>query len=172
MSEIGLQVQLFAASETEEAANTFHRDGFVCIRDALTPEQLAFAQQGAQRVIAEQLAAVWQENMNRGYARHSFGDQIHHPEWAMLVDLPTILPVLEALWQSQDFTCMGAGGDYSLPGARSQHLHSDLGESLHDPHGLVTIRDLPAPFIAMTPNPSFHPTCSGLRPPHAGELKR
>jgi hypothetical protein len=24
----------------------------------------------------------------------------------------------------------------------------------------------------MAPNPSFHPTCYGLRPPHAGELKR
>jgi ectoine hydroxylase-related dioxygenase (phytanoyl-CoA dioxygenase family) len=149
MSETGLKVKLFAASETEEAAATLHRDGFVCIRDALTPEQLAFAQQGAQRVIAEQLAAVGQENMNRGYARHSFGDQIHHPEWAMLVDLPTTLPVLEAFWQSQDFTCMGAGGDYSLPGAKIQHLHSDMGENLHDPQGLVTIRDLPAPFIVI-----------------------
>src|SRR5262249_51766054 len=81
MTETGLQVKLFAASETEEAAIVLHRDGFVCIRDALTPEQLAFAQQGAQRVITEQLAAVGLENMNRGYARHSFGDQIHHPEW-------------------------------------------------------------------------------------------
>src|SRR5215831_17913359 len=102
MSESGLQVTLFTAAEAEEAATTFHRDGFVCIRKALTPEQLAFAQQGAQRVIAEQLAAVGRENMNRGYARHSFGDQIHHPEWVMLVDLPTILPVLEAIWQSED----------------------------------------------------------------------
>ncbi len=149
MSETGLRVTFFAASEAEAAAEVFHRDGFVCIRDALTPEQLAFARQGAQRVIAEQLASVGIENMNRGYARHSFGDQVHHPEWAMLVDLPTILPVLEAIWQSQDFTCMGAGGDYSLPGARIQHLHSDMGESLHDPQGLVTTRDLPAPFIVV-----------------------
>lgn len=149
MSEIGLQVKLFSAEEAEAAATVFHRDGFVCIQDALTPEQLTFAQQGAHRVIAEQFAAAGKENMNRGYARHSFGDQLHHPEWAMLVDLPTILPVLEAIWQSQDFTCMGAGGDYSLPGAKIQRLHSDMGEFLHDPQGLVTFHDLPAPFIVV-----------------------
>ena len=73
-----ITVKLYATSEAEDAATVFHRDGFVCIRDALTPEQLAFAQQGARRVIAEQIAAVGPENMNRGYARHSFGDQIHH----------------------------------------------------------------------------------------------
>jgi ectoine hydroxylase-related dioxygenase (phytanoyl-CoA dioxygenase family) len=149
MAESGLQVEMFTATEVEAAATTFHRDGFVCIRDALTPKQLDFAQQGAQRVIAEQLAAVGKEKMNRGYARHSFGDQLHHPEWAMLVDLPTILPVLEAIWQSQDFTCMGAGGDYSLPGAQIQHLHSDMGEFIHDPQGIVTFHDLPAPFIVV-----------------------
>src|SRR5579884_735652 len=149
MSARGLQVTLFAPTEAAAAASVFHRDGFACIRDALTPEQLALAQEGARRVIAEQLAAVGLENMNRGYARHSFGDQIHHPEWAMLVDLPTILPVLEAIWQSQEFTCMGAGGDYSLPGAKIQPLHSDLGEILHDPLGVVTTRDLPAPFIVV-----------------------
>ena len=87
--------------------------------------------------------------MNRGYARHSFGNQLHHPEWAMLVDLRTVLPTLEAVWQSRDFTCMGAGGDYSLPGAKIQRLHSDVGEILHDPLGLVTTRDLPAPFIVV-----------------------
>src|SRR5690242_8160043 len=113
MNPEGLSVTFYSAEQSEEAAAVFHRDGFVCIRDALTLEQLAMAQAGASRVIAEQRDAFGIEKMNRGYARHSFGDQLHHPEWVMLVDLPTILPVLDAIWQSDDFTCMGAGGDYS-----------------------------------------------------------
>jgi len=145
----GLRVELLGPDESETAAAVFHRDGFVCVRNALTPAQLAQAQEGARRVIAEQTAANPIERMNRGYARHSFGDQIHHPEWAMLVDLPTVLPVLEAIWRSEDFTCMGAGGDYALPGAKIQPLHSDIGEILHDPLGLVTIRELPTPFIVV-----------------------
>src|SRR5215470_11985557 len=144
---MGLSAQLYGPDEIEVAATVFHRDGFVCIKEALTPEQLAFARSGAQRVITEQRAAFALEKMNRGFARHSFGDQIHHPEWAMLVDLPTTLPILEAIWNSTDFTCMGAGGDYSLPGARIQPLHSDMGEFFHDPQELVTFHDVSAPFI-------------------------
>jgi len=144
-----LKVRLYAPDEAESAADTFHRDGFVCIRDALKPPQLASAREGARRVIAEQRAAVDEAKMNRGFARHSFGDQIHHPEWAMLVDVPAVLPALEAIWQSEEFTCTGGGGDYCLPGAGIQPLHSDLGEILHDPLNVVSTRDLPAPFIVV-----------------------
>jgi ectoine hydroxylase-related dioxygenase (phytanoyl-CoA dioxygenase family) len=146
---MGLAVRLYRPEEIEAAAAVFHRDGFVCVKEALTPEQLAFAQAGAQRVITEQSVAFGLEKMNRGFARHSFGDQIHHPQWAMLVDLPTTLPIVEAIWNSSDFTCMGAGGDYSLPGAQIQPLHSDMGEFFHDPQGLVTFHDVPAPFIVI-----------------------
>lgn len=146
---MGLAIQLYEPDEVTAAAEVFHRDGFVCVREALTPERLAFAQAGAQRVIAEQRAAFDLEKMNRGFARHSFGDQIHHPEWAMLVDLSTTLPIVEAIWKSPDFTCMGAGGDYSLPGAQIQPLHSDMGEFFHDPQGAVTFHDVPAPFIVI-----------------------
>jgi ectoine hydroxylase-related dioxygenase (phytanoyl-CoA dioxygenase family) len=146
---MALEARLFQPDEVETAASVFHRDGFVCIAEALTPDQLAFAQAGAQRVIAEQRAAFGPEKMNRGFARHSFGDQIHHPEWAMLVDLATTLPIVEAIWNSADFTCMGAGGDYSLPGAQIQRLHSDMGEFFHDPQGTVTFHDVPAPFIVV-----------------------
>jgi len=146
---MGLTVSFYGPDEVEAAAAVFHRDGFVCVTEALTPEQLAFAQAGAQRVIAEQRAAFGLEKMNRGFARHSFGDQIHHPEWAMLVDLPTTLPILRAIWNSTDFTCMGAGGDYSLPGAQIQPLHSDMGEFFHDPQGMVTFHDVAATFIVV-----------------------
>jgi ectoine hydroxylase-related dioxygenase (phytanoyl-CoA dioxygenase family) len=144
-----LEVEFVSPDEAERAAAIFHRDGFVVIRDALTPEQLAFAQTGARRVIAEQMAATPLEQGNRGFARYSFGPQLHHPEWRQLVDLPTILPILERIWNSADFTCMGAGGDYSAPGAEIQPLHSDLGDFLRDPLGQVTVRDLPPPFIVV-----------------------
>src|SRR4028118_2387907 len=113
-----LQVDLLSLSEVEKAAAIFHRDGFVCIKDALTPEQLKFAQAGAQRVIDKQTAETALENANRGFARYSFDNQVEHPEWQMLIDLPTTTPILEAIWNSKDYSFIGAGGDYSIPGAK------------------------------------------------------
>ena len=144
-----LEAEILDPTEVERAAAIFHRDGFVVVRDALTPEQLAFAQAGAWRVIAEQMAATPPEKANRGRARYSFGPQLHHPEWQQLIDLPMVLPILDRIWGSPDYTCMGAGGDYSAPGAEIQPLHSDIGDSLRDPLGQVTVRDLPAPFIVV-----------------------
>ena len=42
-----LQIELLLHTETEKAATIFHRDGFVAIKDALTPDQLKLAQSGA-----------------------------------------------------------------------------------------------------------------------------
>ena len=90
------------------------------------------------------------EKMNRGYARHSFGNQTHHWEWCILIDLPTILPIIDAIWQNNDYTCWGAGGDYSLPGAKIQHLHADISKDFfQDPLNQVTIRDIPTPNIVV-----------------------
>lgn len=144
-----LQVELVAPTAIEKAATIFHRDGFVVIRDALTPAQLKFAQAGARRVIAQQTAAIALEKANRGFARYSLGSQIEHPEWQMLIDLPTTTPILEAIWNSQDYSFIGGGGDYSLPGAKAQPLHSDMGEFLHDPSGQATFHDIPAPFVVV-----------------------
>lgn len=144
-----LEVEVICPGEVERAAAVFHRDGFVVVRDALTPEQLTFAQAGARRVIAEQMAATPPEKANRGFARYSFGPQMHHPEWRQLIDLPTVLPILKRIWNSAEFTCMGAGGDYSAPGAEIQPLHADMGDFLNDPLGQVTVRDLPTPFIVV-----------------------
>ncbi len=80
-----LQVEILSPSETEKAARVFHRDGFVAVKDALTPEQLKFAQNGAHRVIEEQTKATALEEANRRFARYSFGDQIHNPEWTSII---------------------------------------------------------------------------------------
>lgn len=144
-----LQVELVSPTEIEKAATIFHRDGFVVIKDALMPDQLKFAQAGAQRVIDQQTAETALEKANRGFARYSFGSQIEHPEWQMLIDLPTTTPILEAIWNSKDYSFIGGGGDYSLPGAKAQHLHSDMGEFFHDPIGQTTFHDVPAPFVVI-----------------------
>jgi ectoine hydroxylase-related dioxygenase (phytanoyl-CoA dioxygenase family) len=144
-----LDVEFVEPAEVDKAARIFHRDGFVVMRNALTTEQLAYARSGAERVIAQQTAAIPLEDANRGYARYSFGSQLHHPEWAQLIDLQTVLPVLEAIWASGDFHCWGGGGDYSLPGARIQKLHADIVDMLRDPQGRVTVMDLPTPVIVV-----------------------
>lgn len=144
-----LDIDIVPCTEVDRAATIFHRDGFVAVIGALTEEQLAFAQAGARRVIAEQIAASPLEQANRGYARYSFGQQVHHPEWLQLVDLPTVLPILEKIWGSADFLCMGAGGDYSVPGAKIQPLHADIRDFFQDPLGQTTAFDVPAPFIVI-----------------------
>ena len=144
-----LDVELVPANNVSRAAEIFFRDGFVALIGVLTDDQLTYARQGADRVVAEQMTATPLEEANRGYARYSFGSQIHHPEWAQLVELPTILPVLDEIWGTQDYHCSGAGGDYSTPGARIQKLHSDMLDMLNDPTGQVNVFDLPAPFIVV-----------------------
>jgi ectoine hydroxylase-related dioxygenase (phytanoyl-CoA dioxygenase family) len=59
---------------------------------------------------------------------------------------------------------MGAGGDYCLPGAEMQPLHSDLGEVLYDPQNAVTTRNLPAPFVVVNfPMVDFTPENGATR---------
>ena len=144
-----LDIEFLDSSNPEKSAALFHQDGFVAVRDALTPTQLSFAQSGARRVITEQMEKIPLDKANRGFVRYSFGSQIHHPEWAQLVDLSTVLPILEAIWQGSEFICIGSGGDYSVPGAKIQHLHSDIGDVIKDPLQQVNIRDLPPPFIVV-----------------------
>jgi len=144
-----LDIEIVPCTDIDRAVSIFHRDGFVAVSDALTERQLAQAQKGARRVIAEQMASIPLEKANRGFARYSFGQQIQHPEWHMLVDLPTVLPILENIWDSTEFTCSGAGGDYSTPGAKIQHLHADIRDFFQDPLGQVTAFDVPTPFIVI-----------------------
>ncbi len=145
-----LKVDILETDESERAAGMFHRDGFVCIANPLSADEFAMTRLAAERVMAEQEAQFGRDNMNRGYARHSFGNQMRHWAWCMLVDRPTILPFIDAMWGSEDYTCTGAGGDYSLPGAKIQHLHSDRNtEIFNDPLAHVTFRDVPAPMIVV-----------------------
>ncbi|MCE9591800.1 MAG: phytanoyl-CoA dioxygenase family protein [Planctomycetes bacterium] len=144
-----LKVDILEPTDIEKAATVFHRDGFVCVKNTLTAEQLKFAAAGAERVIREQTDADPERKGNRGHHRYSFGYQTQNPEWAMLLDLPTTLPIIEKIWGSPEFFATGAGGDYSLPGAEIQPLHADMGDFINDPWKAVNFQDVPAPFIVI-----------------------
>ncbi len=145
--------------DVERAAELFHRDGFVAVADALEPHQLDRLREAAADVI-EALGAADAEGAVGGGAgglphRYSFGGtsasrhMFHRPEWCDLIDLPTTTPILTAIFGSPDYIVYGAGGDLALPGAiEYQGLHSDnVWTELHDPHGGLTMRDLPVPAV-------------------------
>ncbi len=144
-----LEVELLSPELVERAAELFHRDGFVLLEGALTPEQFADAKRGCDREIKRHMAKLDNEG-HRGFRRYSFKQRMAHvPEWTQLIDLQTILPILTHIWGGDKFVCAGAGGEFSAPGARSQKLHSDLPDVFNDPWRQTTCQDVPAPFVAV-----------------------
>ncbi|MBT3425649.1 MAG: hypothetical protein HOJ61_06945 [Gammaproteobacteria bacterium] len=155
--------------ELERAAKLFYRDGFVCVKEVLTADQLSFLRSGCDRVIKEMLDLDPARTGNRGSHRYSFGGasktggQLHHPEWAMLVDIPIVSEIVSAIFGSADYIVRSGGGDFCLPGAIDyQPLHSDMSDrqvisgrqgkefvfgSFSDPEGRMNYRDLPCPYI-------------------------
>ena len=144
----------------------FHRDGFVVVRDALSAEQLARIRAGCDRVIHEMMTLDKQRRGNRGSHRYSFGGAsltgqlLHRPEWAMLVDLPTVTPILTAIFGAAPITCVTAAAETSACRAppEYQRLHADVGDrrqfgkhrawSFQDHRGHLSLRDLPVPSVA------------------------
>jgi ectoine hydroxylase-related dioxygenase (phytanoyl-CoA dioxygenase family) len=85
---------------------------------------------------------------------------LHRPEWQMLIDLPTVTPILSAIFGSSEYIVRAASGDFCLPGATEyQPLHADIGDfvdsestpfsSFRDPRGDMSIRDLPCPYVCV-----------------------
>lgn len=171
-SHNGIQgLEIVDAEEIERAKKIFYRDGFVVVRNALDNEQLNYMRSGCDREIHQMISLDQDRTGNRGTHRYSFGggsltgSLFHHREWAMLLDLPTVTPILSAIYESSDYIARGCGGDFCLPGASDyQPLHSDMNDrrifrdkqtgaelftlgSFHDPRGILNYRDLPCPFI-------------------------
>lgn len=125
-------------SVAEKAVSILERDGIVLIRNALDAEQIA-SLRGAITHIMEGIDRIDPDRTgSRGPKRHSIGgcsstkSQLHHPEFAAIVDVPAVIAVLTTLWGSLDFACRSAGGDICLAGAlEHQILHSDLGLPLY-----------------------------------------
>jgi len=157
-------VEILDPSEIERAVRIFRRDGFVLVRDALDSEQTAFLREGVVEVADDIVALDSERGGNRGSHRYSFGgssvtrSMLHRPEWQMLVDLPTVTPIITAIFESSDYMLRAASGDFCLPGATGyQPLHSDMRDfmpetpspfsSFHDPRGFITTRDIPCPYV-------------------------
>lgn len=136
-------------SDAERASELFHRDGFVVIHAALSREDLVFVETGVSRVMAEQMKHIPFTEANRGYARYSFGNQADQPAWVKLIDMPTILPILDAIFGSPDYICSSCSGDYNGPGAQQQYLHRDIADNIFDPIGVVSINDVPTPWLVV-----------------------
>ncbi len=164
-------LEILDPTEIERAVRLFHRDGFVVVRDALSPEQTAFLRNGVVEVADDIVALDAARAGNRGSHRYSFGgssvtrSMLHRPEWQMLVDLPTVTPILIAIFGSPDYMVRSGSGDFCLPGAvEYQPLHADMRDridaettpfsSFHDPRGHLSTRDLPCPYVCV----NFLPT--------------
>lgn len=119
-------LEVVSPDAVDDAVRIFYRDRFVVVRDALSPRQLAYLREGCDRVIHEIMAIDRHRVGNRGSHRYSFGGasltghMMHNPEWTMLLDLPTITPILTAIFGSADYIARGGGGDFCLPGARTR----------------------------------------------------
>lgn len=159
-------MEIVEPHEIERAVRIFDRDGFVVVRDALTPEQTAFLASGVLRAVEEIVSLDATRDGNRGSHRYSFGgtsltrSMLHWPEWRMLIDLPTVTPILMAIFGSPDYMVRAASGDFCLPGAVGyQPLHADMRDyvsreatpfnSFHDRRGFLTTRDLPTPYVCV-----------------------
>jgi hypothetical protein len=160
-------LDVFTPDQIDDIVRVFYRDGFVVVSNALSTSQLDVMRGACDRVIHEIMSLDRHRVGNRGSHRYSFGGasitghQAHQPEWATLIDLPTVTPILTAIFGSADYICRGGGGDFCLPGAVDyQALHSDMGDrrtfghknqntfgSFSDPRGLLNYRDLPCPYV-------------------------
>jgi hypothetical protein len=159
-------LEVLDAHEIDRAVRIFDRDGFVVVRDVLTPEQIQFLASGVLEVVDEVIALDETRLGNRGSHRYSFGgtsitrSMLHRPEWRMLLDIPAVSALLDAIFGSSDYMVRSASGDFCLPGALGyQPLHSDMGDfvssertpfsSFRDRRGHLTTRDLPTPYVCV-----------------------
>ncbi len=78
----------------------------------------------------------------------------------MLLDIPPVLRLLDAIFESPHYSLRAGSGDFCLPGAvKYQPLHSDIRDwaddktspfsAFHDPRGQLSIRDLPCPYVCV-----------------------
>lgn len=155
------ELELVEPSDVERAAQLFHRDGFVAVREALTGDRLQALQLATARVVDEILAADPDGSIGGGAGglphRYSFGStsgsrhRLHDPAWVDVIDLRTTTPILTAIFGSSNYIVGGGGGDLALPGAiEYQGLHADnVWAEPHDPVGNTTTRDMPVPVVTI-----------------------
>jgi hypothetical protein len=132
--------------EIERATRIFYRDGFVVVRDLLTPQQLGAWREASARVLKQILerpglgGRKYITETGRLPHRYSYGtasasrELLHDPAWAAMIDLPTTTPILSRIFGTDAYRLRGAGGDLCLPGAiEYQSLHADVRETFELP---------------------------------------
>ncbi|MEM9516113.1 MAG: phytanoyl-CoA dioxygenase family protein [Actinomycetota bacterium] len=159
-------LEIFTPDDIENAVRVFRRDGFVVVRDILDAHQIGQLRAATDAAMLEIAQLDDDRRGNRGSHRYSFGgssstgSQLHRPAWQMLLQLDTVLDLVAAIFESDDFTLRAASGDFCLAGATEyQPLHSDMRDfvsadgtpfsSFHDPRGHLTVRDLPCPYVCV-----------------------
>jgi hypothetical protein len=143
-------LEVVGPHETKRAARIFLRDGFVVVRDVLSPEQLETFRVASARVLRQILeipgqgARKYLTESGRHPHRYSYGTAsasrqlLHEPVWASMIDLPTTTPILTAIFGGDDYQLTGAGGDLCLPGAiEYQPLHADFAPNWSLPEGRI-----------------------------------
>ncbi len=159
-------LEIKQSTDIQGITTSFRRDGFVLVSDILNQEQVQSLAAGCAEVIDEILDLDEQNKGNRGSGRYSFGgssltrSQLHRPAWQMLLEIPQVWTLLDALFESPNYILRAASGDFCLPGTEEyQPLHSDVSEwkvsgnspfsSYHDPRGQISLRDLSCPYICV-----------------------
>ncbi|MYD43830.1 MAG: phytanoyl-CoA dioxygenase family protein [Gammaproteobacteria bacterium] len=146
-------LEICEPSEVQRAAEIFHRDGFVVVKNALNPKNLTAMREACERNLRTILSA--RHSLTRKYVqetgrlphRYCYGtcsasrQMMHEPAWAAIVDMATTTPILCEIFGSTSYSVWGGGGDLSLPGAiEYQHLHTDgIDEQTDGQHRLERI---------------------------------
>ena len=154
-------LELVSPANPKRAAELLHRDGFVAVRDVLSPDLLERMRHASNEAILQLMKDDPDCSAGGGAGglphRYSFGGgsasrhMLHINEWCELIDLPTTTLILSEIFGSPDYVVGGAGGDIAMPGAiEYQGLHSDnMWSEIPDPYGNVTMRDLPVPVLTI-----------------------
>ncbi len=163
----GIQgLRIHDQNDLDGILKAFQRDGFVVVADVLSANQVDLLANGCDEVVSEVMGLDDALKGNRGSHRYSFGgssmsrSQLHRPAWQMLLQLPIVTKLMDAIFGSEDYLLRAGSGDFCLPGAVDyQPLHSDVRDfldaaktpfsSFKDPSGALNMRDLPTPYVCM-----------------------
>ena len=131
-------LEICEPAEVQRAAAIFHRDGFVVVKNALSPGDLAAMREACERNLRTILSKPhsndrkYVQETGRLPHRYCYGtcsasrQMMHEPAWASIIDMATTTPILCEIFGSAEYSVWGGGGDLSLPGAiEYQHLHTD-----------------------------------------------
>nr|WP_197501491.1 phytanoyl-CoA dioxygenase family protein [Hyphomonas sp. Mor2] len=159
-------LEIYTPKDMDAIVSAFDRDGFVLVGDILNDEQIEILASGCNKVIQEILSLDDDGSGNRGSHRYSFGgssktrSQLHEPAWQMMLNVKTVTDIVSAIFRSDNYILRAASGDFCLPGATEyQPLHSDVRDwadakkspfsSFQDPRGILSIKDLPCPYVCV-----------------------